>query len=490
MRRLPLSRASCRVLGVGAALVAVAAPLAAQATDSVTLGQAITEALDHSPTVRQARAAVSAAKGQVREAWATVLPDINASASYQRNFMVQEAFLPRAIFDPTAGPDDLLKVRFGAENNWSAGFTVNQPLFQVDAFIGVGAAGRYRALQEEVARGTTQGVVTDVRQRYLGVLAAAELVRLNEESVRRVRETLEDTRARYRAGLTSEYDVLRFEVQLANLEPGLRRARDGVATAKRALLIAMGRDASSDIEVVGRLQDIDVLAPEHNTPEHRALIALSGPLLDSLALDSAAATAIAQRSDVRQAELGIVVEQARLKVERAQLFPKLSLFGAYSLTAQDPGSPDFFGGGSQYRSGAAWAGLRVELPVFRGFREYARMQQARANIDENRARLALAREQTVDQLRTLIAALGETRERVASERDAVGQARRGYQIATAQYQEGLGSQLQVTDAELALRQSEYNYAQAVFDHLIARSNLDAALGTVPDAADLVSAARR
>jgi outer membrane protein len=490
MRRPRMRYVAWQIMAAGIAVVTVRAPLLAQAADSVTLAQAITEALDNSPVVRQARAAVAVADGQVREAWATVMPDINATASYQRNFMVQEAFLPSVIFDPTAGPDDLTKVKFGAENNWSAGVTVNQPLFQVDAFIGVGAAGRFRALQGERARGTRQSVVTDVRQRYLAVLAARELVRLNEESVRRVRETLQDTQARYRAGLTSEYDVLRFRVQLANLEPGLRRSRDALATAKRALLIAMGRDASGDIQVVGELHQIDVLTPASNTAENRALIALSGPLLDSTAVDSLTAAAVADRSDVRQAELGISVEQARLKVERAQLFPKLSLFGAYNLTAQDPGSPSFFGGDSRYRTGAAWAGLRIELPVFRGFREYARMQQARANIEQNRQQLALARAQTTDQLRTLLAALGETRERVQSETEAVSQARRGYQIASAEYREGLGSQLQVTDAELALRQSEYNYAQAVYEHLIARSNLDAALGTVPQTADEVSAGGR
>ena len=48
-----------------------------------------------------------------------------------------------------------------------------------------------------------------------------------------------------------------------------------------------------------------------------------------------------------------------------------------------------------------------------------------------------------------------------------------------EYREGLGSQLQITDAENALRQSEFNYAQAVYDYLIARARLDTALGTVP-----------
>ncbi|MDH5225581.1 MAG: TolC family protein, partial [Actinomycetota bacterium] len=127
----------------------------------------------------------------------------------------------------------------------------------------------------------------------------------------------------------------------------------------------------------------------------------------------------------------------------------------------------------------------IELPIFRGFRESARMQQARAYIDQNRASLELAREQLVNELRTLVDAIAETQARVVSQNRAVAQAQRGFEIASAEYREGLGSQLQITDAELALQESEYNYAQAVFEHLIARSNLDAALGTVPDDVDVV-----
>ncbi|MDH4351626.1 MAG: TolC family protein, partial [Gemmatimonadota bacterium] len=242
---------------VAVLLLAGGAPAAsAQVPDRVTMADAIAEALDRNTAVRQARASVQVADGQVREAWATVLPDINATASYQRNFLVQENFLPAFIFDPGAPPDSLIGVKFGAENNWFAGFTVSQPLFQVDAFIGVGAAGRYRALERERARGAIQQVVTEVRRRYFEVLAALELVRLNQSSVTRVRATLAETQARYRAGLTSEYDVLRFEVQLANLEPQLRRAQDAVRSTTRTLLIAMGRDTDGAVEVVGSLAEM------------------------------------------------------------------------------------------------------------------------------------------------------------------------------------------------------------------------------------------
>jgi len=69
--------------------------------------------------------------------------------------------------------------------------------------------------------------------------------------------------------------------------------------------------------------------------------------------------------------------------------------------------------------------------------------------------------------------------RATAQRLAVGQAQRGYEIASAQYTEGLASQLELTDAEVALRQSEFNYAQAVYDYLVARAQFDEATGQVP-----------
>lgn len=480
------------VLSVAAVVLLMAGPagtLSSQAADTVTLDRAIATALANSRAVAEAEAGIVAAHGRVREAWASVLPDVSASASYQRNLKVQEIFLPAVFFDSTAAPGEFRPVRVGADNSWAAGVTVSQPLFEAGAFIGVGAAGRFRALEAERARGVTQNVVTAVRQRYLDVLLAMENVRLTELSVERVRQTLTETQALNRAGLASSYDVLRLEVQLANLEPNLRRARDGVGASKRALLVEMGRRADEGIEVVGRLYAVDITDPARNSPENARLVALAGPDIASTELRAAYDTALARRTDVRQVELNLELERARLAVERAEYFPKVSLFGAYNVNAQEDGGPSFFGENPNQRTTTAWGGIRVEVPIFRGFSQSARMQQARAAIAQNRARLDLTREQAADQLRTLVDALAESRQRVVSQQRAVEQAQRGFEIASAEYRAGVGSQLQITDAEVALRQSEFNYAQAVYDYLTARTNLDAARGTVPERAGELVAAR-
>jgi outer membrane protein TolC len=96
-----------------------------------------------------------------------------------------------------------------------------------------------------------------------------------------------------------------------------------------------------------------------------------------------------------------------------------------------------------------------------------------------RVEIELAEDRIRDEVRSILDEAEETRLRARSQALAVRQAERGFEIASAQYREGLGSQLELTDAEVALRQSEFNYAQAVFDYLSARARLDQTVGEVP-----------
>jgi outer membrane protein TolC len=467
------------ILAVGLVLARPAAAQDGSTVEVLSLERALTTAFENSRALEQARYGLRVADQQVREAWSNVLPDITASASYSRNLMVQQAFLPAFIFDPNAPPDELVPVRFGSDNTWQAGLSLEQPLFQWNVIIGVGAAGRYRALERERVRGVSHGVVESVRLAYLEALLAAEEVRLTQHSVDRVRRTLEETRGLNRAGLASDYDVLRLEVQAANLAPVLSRAGNTLAAAKRTLLVTIGRDPLAPIELEGRLNEMNVLALGQNSAGHQVLLRLAGYTEpNALQADQAWQTARQSRSDLRQARLAVDLERARLGAERAEYFPKLSVFSNYSLVAQENGSPDFFGSANQ-RAKSAVAGVRVELPVFNGFGREARVRQAQAIVGQAGARLDQLEQEALREVHTLVADAREARERVEGQERAVAQARRGFEIASAEYRAGLGSQLQVTDAEVALRQAEYNYARAVYDVLVAGARLDNAVGSVP-----------
>jgi len=470
-------------VAAGIVTVLMTLPRGAQAQEEgnpYSLRRAVNEALANSRTLADAEHGREGARQRVREAWSSLLPDISVNATYQRNMLLQTIFLPAEFMG--GAPGEVRPVQIGSDNTWTAGLTVTQPLFEYDVFVGVGAAGRYEQLQEEIVRGTAQQVVTAVRSAYFSALLALEELRLTEESIARVEQNLTETRARYTAGLVGEYDVLRFEVELATVSANLERAQNQVASAKRALLVEVGLDPDVDIDLVGRLNEVNPDALDLNSMENQELILLAGiPGVVDAQVEELVGTAQLRRTDIRQLQATVSLEETRVKTLKGQFFPTLSLFTNYNVQAQQNGGPKFFGS-TDNRSTSAAAGIQVSMPIFQGFGRFAQVHQAEAVVRQNETRLERVEQETLNQVRTLFDAAQESRSRAQSQRRAVAQAQRGYDIASAEYREGIGSQLQVTDAEVALRQSEYNYALAIYDHLLARAQLELAIGMVPEAA--------
>lgn len=443
----------------------------------LSLEDAVRTALRRSRDVEDARLALDDARERVAEAWGSVFPKVDLSASYTRNIAPSVSFLPAQFFGGEEG--DYVKVQFGQDNAWASSLVLDQPLFQAQAFIGVGAAGRYEALQEEVLRGRTQDVVTRVRVAYYNLLLAQEEQRLVRNSVARVRQSMEETQALNRAGLASDYDVLRLQVELANLEPNLRRTQNAVAQGRRQLAVELSIENMEALEVTGSLASMDLENRDGNDPANQEILSLGGAneMLRS-DVDEVLGSAYEARSDLRQLALTEKLRTAELRVQQVEYLPKISLFGNYQINAQQNGSPNFFGD-PMSRATSKWVGISVSVPVFTGFQRDARIDQVRAVLNQVRNQSALARLQAESQIKSVSEQVQEALDRAAGQRLAVTQAQRGFEIASAQYEEGLSSQLELTDAEVALRQSEYNYAQAVYDYLVFSAQLDEALGRVP-----------
>lgn len=448
--------------------------------DGPALLSAIAEAaIERNREILDAEFELALANGQVAEAWSDFYPSVSLSSSYTRNVAPQVSFLPAQIFDPSAAQGDFIPVQFGADNIWNLSVNLEQTLLDPQVFVGVGAAARFRGLQREALRGRTQQIVTRVRIAFYDLLLAQEEVRLTANSLKRVRRSLEETRAMEEAGVAEVYDVLRLEVEAANLEPSLSRAENRHRAARRALAAELDLDPEAEIEVAGQLALMDLDDVGANSPGNRDILAFRGEsLAEAPELDQLLRRGRANRSDIRQLELTETLRKTELRIEQADYLPSVSAFGSYGLAAQQNGMPVFFGTSAQ-RGTTKQVGFRVSMPIFSGFRETARISQRQAALRQAETQTRLASDQAEIQLRNLVDDLHEARSRTRGQRLAVSQARRGYEIASARYREGLASQLELTDAEVALRQSEFNYAQAVYDYLSTGARLDEAAGAVP-----------
>ncbi|MFW6202231.1 MAG: TolC family protein, partial [Gemmatimonadota bacterium] len=363
----------CGVVGATAVAAQEAPSAEAAVVDGgggtgLTEREAVALALERNRELVEARLGLEAAESQVREAWGAVYPHLSVSTTYMRNLTVPSSFLPAVFLDPEASPDELIPVQFGADNNWTLDLRLEQPIFEAQAFIGVGAADRYRRLQRESVRGMAEEIATRVRIAYHDVLLAGERVRLSELALERIRRTLEETRALREAGMASEYDVLRLEVQLANLEPDLRRARNGHAAAKRALTVELGMRPTDTLTVAGSLLDVEPGGPAAGA-ESLAFTGLPEPT--SLPVERVVRMAVERRSDLRQLLLTENLRHAELRVAQTEYLPTVSLFGTYSINTQENDSPDFFGGSEAPRAYGRQIGIQVSVPIFSGFQRPA-----------------------------------------------------------------------------------------------------------------------
>jgi len=445
-----------------------------------TLERAVSIALRNNRQLAVSQYDLETANKQVWEAYGALFPEIDGFASLQRNLELPSAFLPAIIFDPDADPNEQIAVTFGSDNQWNAGLTVSQPLFDAGVFVGVGTASSFRNLARESLRGSAQGVATTTRIAYLNVLLAQEAVRVIQNSIERVRQTLEETRALHRAGLASDYDVLRLEVQLANLEPNHRRALNEVDAARRVLAIEMGLGEGDAAAAFGELHQIDLSAGAENTSDNEALLTFAG-VPDAVAASSAELERVAftKRTDLLQAQLQRDLEDARVKYERTQLFPRISAFYNWSLQAQENGALNFFGENPNQRFSTQAVGLQVDVPIFQGARRWNRVEQRKIGVRQAEERIGDLRQRASNDVETVLANLTEARSRAEAQRQAVSEAQRGFDIVRTEYLAGTQPRLEVTEAELALRQAEQNYALAVYDYLVAQAQLDLAVGVVP-----------
>lgn len=461
-------------LGVGLLLDAGTASAQVQQDSArlMSLREAVELALEQNRDLRVARLEHEKASELADEAWGRTMPTVDANASYNRNLSIAPFFLTN---EETG---EVTPIIFGGEHSWQLSIDGSQPLFDPAVVVGVGAASRYESYQAEIVRGTEQQIVTRARLSFYEVLLAEEAARLNRESFERIQETLRETRAMHAAGLTSEYEVLRLEVELSNVESDMRRAEDAVLAARRSLAVELGLDPEAPVRPAGALASLELEPGANQEPANRAVFETAGLLQpESQPVEELVAQARAGRSDLRQLDLLEALRGAELRLERWSYLPTVSLFGSYGIGAQSQ-EFNFFGGSAGQRGYGRVVGLRLSMPIFAGFQRPSRIAQREAVVEQVRVQHERASDQVESQIRTLHEQLVQARRRADAQRRAVAQAERGYRIASAEYREGLGSRLNVTDAEVALRRAEFNYAQSVYDYLAARARLDEATGTV------------
>jgi outer membrane protein len=482
------------------ALAAAQQPAAATSSARpLSLDDAIRLAARESEVLQIARAGVTRADGQQKQARSLYLPQVNSSLAYARTLRSQFSALagggtdtsttprPQAVCAPNIPANatpaerqtalnqastcaaaqgiDFSSVGFGARNQWTLGLAVSQSVFSGGRNSGQNAAataGRRSAEIEVVAQRAQ--LALDVTQAYFDAVLADRLVTIADTTLRQTEELLRQTQLARRVGNQSEFELLRATVSRDNQRPVLitRQGARDVAYLRLRQLLNLPLD-----EPLALTTPIDEPTTVTRVIARNAQAEALDVGADSLLPPPAPDTTTAGRAPVRESEQALRAQEGLLKVAQADRLPSVSLSSNYQrLFFPNSFAPNL----SQYSEN--WTvGGSIGLSLFSGGRISGQVEVARANVDEARARLQQTRELASLDTRVALNQLQVAEAAFAASRGTSQLAQRAYAIDQLRYREGISTQTDITQSRLQLEQAEANRAQSARDLAVARARV-------------------
>jgi len=448
-------------------LSAVVASVAGADTLALDVEQAVELALDNNHAVRTALAKVDEARAGKGAAFGSFLPQVSASGSYVRlgtvnSFsMVSPVYgsFPLGVYDldgNLVGYTDSIAMAIGAD-------TLDLPLGNADNFSLTGTAewvlftwgklyNAYRIaglsldMETEGLRLARNQVRSEAVEGFYQAMLAGRMAGLMQESYDQLARHVDQVGILYDNGLAAGLDVKRASVGLTNLKVQVAQTRNGAELATSALLNTLGLEPGTAVELTGDLEPDDwTVGLEEALDSARAL----RPELEQL------------RAAAHMAGLGV-------RIARTANLP--SLFTQFNYSYQNPV-------GFSAGWGTDWnVVVGVQLPLFTGGTNLNRLKQARAQERQARIALAMVEDAVGLEVRARHSALEQEAENIQLQSENVAVAEEALAMAETGYQNGLVTNLEYLDTQLALTQTRVSYLSSLANHRIAQARLRQAMG--------------
>ena len=422
------------------ALTALIVPLSSFGQDPapLTLEDAVRIAKRNAYEVLLAEQDVEFARGGVDQARSALLPKLNATGTYTR-FTSEIS----AVIDPKQPPIVIRPL-----DQKSIGLQLVQAV-DIWGISGL-ALGGARALESAsiaMLSSTLNDVARNAKAAFMDVLRTEELVQVAEERVVNVTEQLRVARVRNEAGQTARFDVIRFEADLAQAEQDRLEALNNMLLAEAAFNQALSRDVSTPVELV----------PPSELPRV------------DIPLEELTQMAVKQRPELLAAQKRFDYRNRIRRAREKGNLPALNLTGNFNY------DPDASGFGGAQDSLSATATL--SFPIFDGGLNRSLVRQARA--DENKAKIELDRATLGVTLEVKQAHLNlkSAEQRIETARRAAVSAQEALRVANLRYSEGVGTPVEVSDANARFVAARTAVIDAIYQYRVALADLQRAIGT-------------
>ena len=406
----------------------------------LTVEDCLKVTLLNNKTLQQAIEQKEIARGEQIRSYSAILPRADLRGEYRRLDEVSS-------FDVGGN-----KVSLGSLNNYSTALRVTQPVFaggSISARLNAGTLGTL--LAEQSVRSAVEEVIYMAARAYYDLLLDQHLVEISKEAVRAAQAHLDSVKQKREFGVASNFDVLRAEVELSNFSAELIKNKHAINVAKANLLRVMGVSQESDVVLTNELVYVS----------------------EAVTLDDAVGAAFRNRPDLMGREFDTRLQKELLRIVKSQYWPSVDGFYENEWSKPDPHNSTLIDWGH------AWnAGVAVTFPLFSGLSREGEVVSQKARLKQSQINLVDTEEQTLFEITKSVLSIADAAEFADSQKLNLTRAQEGLRLAEVGYTEGTQTQVEVIDAQSALTQARVFYYQAIYSQMVAKLNLQKAMGTL------------
>lgn len=434
----------------------------AAGSDSVvtlTLQQAIDFAMKNSPSLANTQMDVAAANQKVKEIRAIGLPQINASASFSQYGIIPGSWISNVFSGGAPGAPDYIFLRFQQKYAASVGIQLNQLLFDGSYLVGLKAASEYVNMSSLLTAKSEYDIQVNVTKAYLMALSTAKNMSSLDQNIKTLEKSLEDVRALNKEGFAEKLDVQKLELTVSNLKLSRQRVESAVEITLNVLKMNMGMDINTPLKLSQNLEELNASVSINNA-------ALSDT------------TDIRNRFEYKLLQQNLKLSYLDEKRYKAQYLPSVVGFMS-GQRATNRSQFNFFEGNLTPNNNfvpSTMMGLQVSIPIFDGLKKQSQIQQVKLNrikTQNDLRNLGLAANMEYQNARNSYL-LNVSQVNVA-ERN-VKLAEEIFEKASIKYKEGVGSALEITQAQNDLKTAQTNYLNALYDLVLSKVDIKKALG--------------
>jgi len=447
-------------LFLAAFALAIGANAQEVANGNFSLQQAIDYAVKHSPSHLNAELDGQTAEFKRKEIRGLGLPQVNGSIDVKDYLEIPTSLIPAIAFNPNAPSDQYAAVKFGTKYNATAGISASQLIFSSDYIFALKASNEYLNLSKISVTRSKSELVAQVSKAYYTVLISKDKLKFFDANITRLEKILNDTKAMNVQGFVELIDVERLEVQFNNLKTQKETAEKMIGITETLLKFQMGYNVSDPIVLTDEL-----------VVDTESFQELSSGKID-----------VTQRPDYKLMQTQQTLLDIDVKRLKWGYLPTLAAYGSYQFNSQRD-KLDFLGPIDKTDPTKQWfkialIGVTLNLNIFDGFQRHNQIQQAKVSALKNQNMIRNI--ELAGELEATMASINYSSaySSLLSQKKNMELAQHVAEVAQKKYEGGVGSNLEIVNAETSLKEAQTNYFDAVFNMMVAKIEFQKATGTL------------